>query len=249
MENLQSARHKTVVGFSHDLRNPLTVLKSAIDYLELYADTLGEEGPSLIDDLKVSVGNMERLLRELMSVTTSQSHLVALSPVEIDVGPLIERLRRRLIAIVHGRPIRVVVTGGADLPKTIEIDELLFDRIIDNLLTNAAKYTERGSITMDLERDREFLVIHISDTGRGIEPERLHQVFEAGASDPTHRAPDSYGVGLSVVVALLGLIGGQLEVMSNRNRDSVLGASPHPRHRGAGVPAAGRERRQRSSVL
>jgi signal transduction histidine kinase len=93
-------------------------------------------------------------------------------------------------------------------------DPLLFDRVLDNLLTNAAKYTERGSIVVELDGTPDYLVIKVSDTGRGIDPDMLETTFRPGGSDRLSRAKDSYGIGLSVVVHLLAQVGGQLEVMS-----------------------------------
>jgi signal transduction histidine kinase len=130
------------------------------------------------------------------------------------VAELTERLRRRLRALVHGRDVRATVFGTREAPGSIDIDPLLLDRIADNLLTNAAKYTERGSIVVELDGIPGFLVIKVSDTGCGIDPDAMVRIFEPGGSSVDSRRGDSFGVGLSVVIQLLERIGGRLEVMS-----------------------------------
>jgi signal transduction histidine kinase len=206
-------RESKLLGVTHDLRSPLTVISVATDWLKEHAGRI-PDGGALVDDLTEAVVRMKRMTQELMQLATAQSSIMQLAPQRIDVGPITETLRRRIRALVHGRDIRASVFGTREAPEYIQTDPLLFDRVIDNLLGNAAKYTARGSIVLEIDGIPGFLVIKISDTGRGIEPEALEKTFTPGGSDPSQRANDSYGVGLSVVVQLLGQVGGRLEVMS-----------------------------------
>jgi signal transduction histidine kinase len=214
IHTLNQKRESTLRGFSHDLRNPLAVIQAGVDYLKDHAGNLDEEGPELLRDLDDAVVSMKRMLAELMDVATQQKTFMQLVPTPIDVAQLTDRVRRRLRALVHGRDIRASVFSTREAPAEIVIDTLLVDRIVDNLLTNAAKYTERGSIVVELSGSPGFLVLKASDTGRGIEADEVERIFQAGGSDPRLRATDSYGVGLSVVLQLLDYIGGKLEVLS-----------------------------------
>jgi len=220
IEELQQARETTLLGFSHDLRNPLLVIKSSVEYLR--DAQLGDEEADAVRDLDMATQQMQRMLSELMEVATTQRNFMQLLPQRFQVEPLTERLRRRLRALVHGRDIRPTVFSTREAPDSIEVDPLLFDRVTDNLLTNAAKYTERGSIVVEVDGSPGFLVIKVSDTGRGIPDEELEKIFHAGGSDTSSRARDSYGVGLSVVVNLLDHIGGKLEVMSKPGRGTTF---------------------------
>lgn len=215
MQQSQEARAREVRGFSHDLRSPLLVMQSGLEYFESNAQRLGNEGEQVVQELEDAVERMRRMLRELMEVSGGQNTLAQqLAPESLEVEALTERLRRRLRAMVHGRDIRASVFRTREAPDTIFADTLLVDRITDNLLSNAAKYTERGSIVVELDGSPGFLVIKVSDSGRGIDPETIEQVFQPGGSDQTTRSANSYGLGLSVVVQLLDELGGRLEVMS-----------------------------------
>ena len=123
-------------------------------------------------------------------------------------------LERRLKALVFGKDIRVTSIRTREAPAEITIAPLLLHRIIDNLFLNASKYTDRGSIIVELEGRPGFLVLKLSDTGRGIATEDLERTFSPGGSDPALRVAGSHGMGLSVVVQLLAELGGRLEVMS-----------------------------------
>lgn len=213
VEQLQSARATTVLGFSHDLKNPLQTISALHSYLR-ESGVLGPEDVDVFRDLDKCVADMKRMLEELGHVVRNQRTLVQRVPQRMEVLPLVDRLRRRLTALVLGKRIKVSVLTNREAPEAIEIDTMLFDRIVDNLLTNAAKYTERGSIIIDLDGTPGFFVIKVSDTGRGIAPDELERTFTEGGSDPKKRGQMSWGVGLSVVVQLLEEIGGRLEVLS-----------------------------------
>jgi two-component system sensor histidine kinase EvgS len=117
-------------------------------------------------------------------------------------------------ALVLGRDIRVSVFKTREAPEQIHIDTLVFERVIDNLFTNAAKYTERGSIVVELDGIPGFLTLKVSDTGCGIEEADIAHIFRPEGSAPERRSSHSLGIGLSVVIRLLQQIGGRLEVMS-----------------------------------
>lgn len=208
LERVGEDRVETLRGVSHDLNNPLLVLSSHVALLETT-----DVDPRVVRDMESAVDRMRTLLRELMQQLTGDV-AVRWRHEELDVGRLTEQLRRRMKALVFGREIRVSVFRAREAPAAIRCDPVLFDRVMDNLLTNAAKYTDLGSIVVEVGGTPGYLTLKVSDTGRGIPAERLERIFEAGATDESERAAGSFGVGLSVVVHLLGRIGGRLEVMS-----------------------------------
>jgi signal transduction histidine kinase len=217
IREFQRSTHTHIRGLSHDLRNPLHLLLLEADVLHQHRDSLGPVGPDLVDEHVGAVRKIEQLLAELMAFVTSERVTIDLAPAGIDVPQLTERMRRQLRALAHGKTIRLSVFRVREAPDSVFVDPMLLDRIVDNLLTNAVKYTERGSIVIEVGGTPGFLTLKISDTGRGIEPERLEAAFEGGATQVSHRASGSYGVGLSIVVELLRRIDGRLEVMSKPN--------------------------------
>jgi signal transduction histidine kinase len=215
VEELHQARASTLLGFSHDLRNPLQIIQMSAEYLhEAPALRADRDAADSVRDITTSVERMRRMLGDLVVVTKSQRDFVTMAPQRVDTAELLESLRRRLRALAYGGDVRTTAFATREAPDHLEIDPLALDRIIDNLLTNAVKYTDRGSIVLELDGTPGHLVIKVSDTGRGIEPNAVERIFHAGGSSVDSRRGDSFGVGLSVVVQLLEQIGGRLEVMS-----------------------------------
>ncbi len=210
----QEARDRQLRGFSHDLRSPLAVINLGVRQLTKNLRREEQQTRDVLIEVEHAVDRMKRMLEELMNTATATAPVTQVAPERLEVEVLADRLRRRLRAIVYGRDIRVSVFRTREAPASIEADPLLLDRITDNLLSNAAKYTERGSIVIEVDGAPEFLVLKISDSGRGISAEEIERAFQPGGSDKAARTADSYGVGLSVVVQLLAQIGGRLEVMS-----------------------------------
>lgn len=208
----QRERESTLRGYSHDLKNPLTVLRANAEVLREAG--LGAEVDEVLDENDAAMRRMADLLDELVRVATAQPTKHQIAAQTLVIADVTDALRRRIRALVHGRDIRASVFRTREAPESIRTDALIFDRVLDNLLTNAAKYTERGSVVVELDGTPESLVIKISDTGRGIAAEDLERTFEPGGSDTEKRAVGSHGLGLSVALSLLEQVGGRLEVMS-----------------------------------
>jgi len=218
LDSLQQTRVTSIRGFSHDLRNPLFVVRGNAQFLrERFPD--GDEGEAL-RDMEIASAQIETMLSKLMEVATHELGLVRLVPKPIAVAPLADVFRRRLRALVHGRDIKVSVFCTREAPESLLIDPLVFDRVVDNLLTNATKYTHAGSILLEVGGTPTFgastqphLTLKLSDTGEGIPADKLARVFRPRPSgEPT--SAKSYGIGLSSVVRLLAQIGGRIDVMS-----------------------------------
>ncbi len=221
---LNRVRQTTLRGVSHDLRNPLTWLAVETDFLREYLADDGPHAQDLVENHEVAVERMKRLLEELIDIAVSDNSMIPLEGKALEAAPLGDRLRKRLNALVRGRDVRVSVFSNREVPETIITDALVFDRVVDNLLTNAAKYTARGSIVVELDGTPGFLTIKISDTGCGIKQEEISKIFEA-RKVPIQRGDfESYGLGLSVVVQLLDQVGGKLEVMSKEGLGSTFWA-------------------------
>lgn len=223
IEAISEARVSSVRGFSHDLRSPLQALRLYTGMLALKL-THDKAMVGLLQDAESAIDQMDELLGELAKTARADAEFVRLTPAQMQVDPWVDKLRRRVKALAFGKDIRVSVFRSREAPEQIETDLLVFERVVDNLCSNAAKYTDRGSIVIEIDGRPGFLTLKVSDTGRGIQEERIRQVFEPGGSDERSRAPRSLGVGLSVVVQLLAQLGGKLEVMSKPEQGTTFWA-------------------------
>lgn len=220
-----AAREATIRGVSHDLRSPLTVLRTIGEVLEEKREVFDEIDDELVDDHGRAINRMERMITELLdSLTGTSVASFSMAPEPIDVTELANSLGRRLRALVTRQSVHTSVFTSRTAPEFMNADPTVIDRVLDNILTNAAKYTERGSIMVKVSGspDQSETIFTISDTGRGIAESDIEDVFEAEGSKPGERAPQSYGVGLSIVKQLLAQTGGRLEVASQSGKGTTF---------------------------
>jgi len=196
---------------THDMRNPLQVALLNAQALENENDPEIRAIGKLIQE---SVLSVEAQMKRLLAIAQTDDKAFQLQNKRMDVERFTERVRRNMQALVIARDIRTSVFRTREAPESIETDIMLFDRVIDNLISNAVKYTERGSIIAEVGGTPGHLTFKISDTGRGISPERLEKVFVGGQRDARPLLGESHGIGLASAIRLLDEIGGRLEVMS-----------------------------------
>ena len=226
-------------SISHDINNPLTVLLGLANQIRREAvaqSRAKDETEEMVATLEGAVTQVSQLLRELATIVRDEQEAAERELEVIDVADLAVRVRRQLRATAVDRDIRVTVFQSREAPASIHTVRIMLERIVDNLLTNAVKYTERGSIVVEVGGTPGFLLLKISDTGRGIGPERLEQVLRAGGPDPNPPVGGSHGAGLSIVARLLDQLGGRLEIMSAPGEGTTvwmyLPCEQAPRERG-----------------
>ncbi len=219
----QEDRHDRLRGVSHDLKSPLQVITSTVDLLRSDQEVTPQREVA-IQELEKSAANMKVYLDQLLTTVTADTRFVFGAPVEVEADELTDTLRRRLKAFVHDSSVRASVFSTREAPETLVVNRIVLDRVLDNLLTNATKYTTRGSILVEVGGTPGYLTIKVSDTGRGIDEEKLQAIFVPGGSDADTRAPRSYGLGLSIVLRLMHEIGGRLEVMSRAGEGTTFWA-------------------------
>ena len=213
-------RDDKLLNLSHDMNNPLTVLLAASSQLER-CKTLDDDERETVSAMSTAVSRIQTLVTEMSSIVRRDADPTTQHE-QVDVDELANRIRRQLRATVMGRDLRVTVFQTREAPKSVVTDAMVLERVIDNLLTNATKYTERGSIVVEVGGTPGNLLLKISDTGKGIGEDRLEQVFIGGRPDTNPLLGTSNGDGLGIVVRLLDQLSGRLEVMSNPNEGTTL---------------------------
>jgi signal transduction histidine kinase len=218
VEQLQPSPVVQLKRASAGLESPLSTIRTGLEQLRGISPS---EARPTVDRLSQTVVALDRKLRTIARLASSPANLVSLCSRTVAVAPLADELRNRLQALVRGNDVRVSVFSVRDAPEEINIDIVLFNRIIDNLLLNAAEFTERGSIVVEVAGTPDFLTIKISDTGGTLREDELGKIFR-----PVQRGPTgySYGAGLSVVVQLLASVGGKLDVMTHNGKGTTFWA-------------------------
>ncbi len=198
----------------HELRNPLSVIKSAAELLQRRAqDSAPKRMSGLIGR---QTDTISRLIDDLLETSRIAHGKITLHPEPTDLTALTAELVRNL----QPRPEVGERRLQLDLPEAplmARVDPMRYGQILGNLLTNSMKYTPPpGAIRVSMAREGNEAVVRIRDEGIGLEPEQLNTIFEPFAQVETarSRSQGGLGLGLSLVRNLVELHGGTISARS-----------------------------------
>jgi two-component system, OmpR family, sensor histidine kinase KdpD len=208
-------RNALLGAISHDLRTPLAALAGMADSLQLTAPPLAPAHAEIARSLREAAVRMNALVNNLLDMARLESGRIALDlqwqPLEEVVGSAL----RSLGGLFAGRhPIRVSLP--ADLPL-LRFDAVLVERVLANLLENAAKYTPAGSaISIGAAASRDWVEVWVADEGPGLPPGREERLFEKFERGRKESATPGVGLGLAICRAIVlahdGTIRGETRV-------------------------------------
>ena len=210
---------------SHELRNPLHgIMNIAQTLLEKGGDKSEEKNKTDLQ-LLITIGNhMSFMLDDLLDIVQLKEKTVHLQKRSINIYSVATGVCEMFRFMLQGKPVELLVTMPNDLPH-IMADENRLIQIFSNLIHNAIKYTDKGSIIIDAAAIKgEKLVISIKDTGAGIEESMQEKIF-----DPYEQVDSSItsiggglGLGLSICQEFIALHGGTISVSSTLGQGSIF---------------------------
>jgi len=217
-EEANRAKSAFLATMSHELRTPLnSVIGFANLLLRNRAGNFGPQDLQFLDRIKDNGTHLLNLINDILDVSKIEAGRMEVRPVPTDLAPLI----RETIAQLEGQHRDRQVALRADFPEIllpVEVDPNRFKQVLINLIGNALKFTEQGSVTLRVKADPHGLPLGVDviDTGVGIPPERLEAIFEAftQADATTERRFGGTGLGLTISRQLLRLMGADLTVSS-----------------------------------
>lgn len=202
---VERLREDILSAVSHELRTPLTsVLGFALTLEERRSELDPETIDEIVTDIAQAARRLERLLADLLDIERLRVGHTVVRRERVDVGELV----RRVVADYPLGNRAVSITGG---PVAANVDGAKMERIVDNLVVNAAKHTPPGSpIQIRLETLGTDLLLVVEDKGPGIADEYKQEVFETFNRGPNvlSMAPGA-GIGLSLVARFAGIHGGR----------------------------------------
>lgn len=245
---LDRAKTEFFSNVSHELRTPLTLLLGPLER------TLGRSGlpPELEGDLQLAHRNALRLLR-LVNTVLELARVEAGGTQARFVPTDLAAFTRSLVTVFEAAFATAGLTLRVDCPTTPDhawVDRERWEKIVMNLLSNALKYTQEGSVTVSLRQDHGQFVLRVSDTGNGIAATELPRVFKRffRAAGTNGRSHEGTGIGLALSRELARLHGGDIEVTSVFGRGTTftvtiptgrahLGAAATDQDAGQAVPS------------
>lgn len=200
---------------SHELRNPPSAILYAAQMLDLRKSVEGNDTEAS-DVIRRQAEQMRLLLDDLLDVARVTQNKIVLRREVVSLGDIVAE-ELRTIARLPETSRRVIEVEGMDQVCLVDGDPARLHQVVINLLRNAVKYSsDGGTITVKLSRQDNQAVLSVRDTGVGIAPDMLDQIFElfVQSRDTIDRAEGGLGVGLTLVRAIVELHGGAIRAFS-----------------------------------
>ena len=223
---------------AHELRTPLTLIygysRLLQDSPEIKAMSEKNPGDSLVDGLVEAVERMQGIVNEILTISRIMTDQMDLSLGHTSLRSLIEKQINKYQDAIKMRNLAVIVRDG-NLPKSIRADGDMIEIVLDNLMSNAIKYTpDGGKIVIAAQTDDSYVHVTFTDTGIGVPQDELNLIFERfhTANDPqlhstskTAFAAGGLGLGLAICKGIVEAHGGSIKAESpGRDREKPPGS-------------------------
>lgn len=217
------AKSRFLSNMSHEFRTPLNGVLG-------YSDALREElGESPLAQYAVAIhdsGNrLLDLVNAILEVTELEDRRVAVHLDPANIRELVGQAIARHYPQAQAKGLPLECRIGEDVPQILVCDERKIQRVLDNLISNAVRYTDHGRVMVEVERSgAQQLTMRIKDTGIGIAASQQNDIFEkfTQADDSPRRSQEGAGLGLTIAQRLVMLMGGQLVLQSEQNQGSTF---------------------------
>jgi signal transduction histidine kinase/ActR/RegA family two-component response regulator len=211
---------------SHEIRTPLNAVITIANMLKNRDD---EEEQQMLDTLRFASNNLLLLINDILDFTKLDSVKVELEPKPIKLHHFMNNIANTYIGMAKEKGIRFDVEIDKDLSPYYELDEIKMAQVLGNLLSNAIKFTEKGSVTLGIEKKQvnEFtdtLLFFVSDTGVGISTDFIAELFESFSQPKsiTTKKNAGSGLGLAIVKKLVQLFGTEIQFKTKVNQGSTF---------------------------
>ncbi len=224
-EQASHAKTAFLSNMSHEIRTPLN---SIIGFTRIVrrkgADTLPEKQVQNLDKILVSAEHLLGLINTVLDIARIEAGRAEVQPMTFDAAKLVEESATTVQPLIGQRQVELKTEIEPDLPLVYS-DQEKIRQILINLLSNAAKFTQQGYITISACHQDQMLSIAVSDTGIGISEEALERIFEEfqqANGNTTRQEYGGSGLGLSISRGLARLLGGDLTATSVNGRGSTF---------------------------
>ncbi len=219
LEQANRLKDEFLANASHELRTPLTAILGFTSVLKEEVPDENLEFLGLIDE------NGKRLLQtinSLLDLAKLRAGMLELNFQSLDIGSKTEEVVDLLKQLARNQKLTLDIKRPEDLIK-VRLDAHCYERILYNLIGNAIKFTDVGGVSVEIERSDEEVLVHIIDTGVGIDENFIPQLFDEFKQEPNNQGrTEGSGLGLTITAQLVELLNGTISVKSQKGQGSVF---------------------------
>jgi signal transduction histidine kinase len=217
LQKEETMRKNLLSSISHELRTPLTIMKAHIEALE---DGVLVEPEAAFKTVRLETEKLIHLIKGIEDLTVAEASFLKRSESAlINLKEFFSELLSEMRPLMKEKNLKLEIEQDHDLVVTTDADKL--EKIVQNLLSNSIKFTEKGGIRVNYGQQEKTFFVEIKDTGKGIPEDQLPFIFNR-----FYRAEKSetagLGLGLAIVKELVSALGGKTEVESELHKGTVV---------------------------
>ena len=236
IQRIMNQRERLLLTITHDIKAPAASISGFIDLMKDYVSN--PQGIECLQNIKNSAAHLSHLVASLLDYHQLENGLMKVQPTSFSPAQLVAESVEgmRLRAEEKGLEISfeckmkgMGTSDSSDSPMKKEFfraDAFRIRQILDNLVSNAIKYTDQGSVTIQAQvskvMDKPMLTLSVKDTGKGMTNEEKQKVFHAFTRLKSAQGIEGTGLGLSITQELVSLLGGEIILHSTQGKGSTF---------------------------
>ena len=233
IQRIMNQRERLLLTITHDIKAPAASISGFIDLMKDYVSN--PQGIECLQNIKNSAAHLSHLVASLLDYHQLENGLMKVQPTSFSPAQLVAesvegmRLRAEEKGLGISFECKMKGMGTSDSPMKKEFfraDAFRIRQILDNLVSNAIKYTDQGSVTIQAQvskvMDKPILTLSVKDTGKGMTSEEKQKVFHAFTRLKSAQGIEGTGLGLSITQELVSLLGGEIILHSTQGKGSTF---------------------------
>ena len=229
VEQANKAKSQFLATMSHEIRTPMNAILG-ITQMELQDPNLPAKNASALDKIYNSGSTLLGIINDILDMSKIESGKLELNPIEYDVPSLIHDATQLNVVRIGSKNIQFFIEADKNLPSRLIGDELRIKQILNNLLSNAFKYTEVGTVKLKIRGGAEGdgvvkLQFIVEDSGQGLKPEDLKKLFSEEYlrfNLDSNQKTEGTGLGLNITKNLIDLMEGDISAQSEYGKGSIF---------------------------
>ena len=211
--DLLQAREKLMLTITHDIKAPVGTI---MGYAELMDQTvLNAEQKEYLKHMNVATSHVFKLVYDLLDYHSLDLNKADINLVSFHLADFVEEVYQSFIPQFNKQGLAFNSDFKKDdLNQWVVSDPIRIKQILNNLISNALKFTDHGSVQLGVRLDEEYIVFRVADTGRGMSEEEKETVFQEFTRLASAQGKEGFGLGLSIVYKIIHRLGGSIFVES-----------------------------------